>query len=110
MEHMIGIKDKFLDFRDIKEIKFTRVGDNTYSISIQSDIEMDNKTLKDSIFESRLCTLDSALTLYFQNEYTNAWFGKNPISSKCFSIPLDIKILLDTKEQKFFTITTKSNE
>lgn len=103
---LIGIKDKFLDFKDIKEIKFTRVGENTYSISIQSDIEMNNKTLKNGLFESQLCTLEPTIELYLQNEYTTAWIDENPISGRCFSIPLNIKLLLDTKEQNFFTITT----
>lgn len=110
MGNIICIKDKFLDFKDIKEIKFTRVGENTYSISIQSDIEMNNKILENSLFESQLCTLDPTIELQLSTEYTNAWLGEKFMNSKCFNIPLNIKLLLDTKEQNFFTITTKSND
>lgn len=97
--------DTYLKFKNIEEIKFTKVRDSVFSISIKSDIEKDDLNFKDTVFESNLCKIDSTLELKCGKEYTDIFIGnKNIIKAECFSIPVNIQLLLDA-DKNIFTIT-----
>jgi len=92
-----------LKFGNIEEIKLTRVGENTFSISIKSDIAKDSNILNDGIFEADLCTIDSAIELKCEREFKNCdtgWYGG---IFDTYSIPMNIKLLVD-KNLNMFTI------
>jgi hypothetical protein len=104
------ISNKFLEFNNIEEIKFTRVGEDVFTISIKSDITMNDKDLEDCTFKSELCKLDSSIELRLGTEQTYVNTGYNVVSSQCFNIPLNVNLLLNKDLQNFFTLYTKDKK
>lgn len=94
-----------LKFKNIEEIKFTKVGENTYSISIKSDILNQDKHIKNTMFESNLCVIDSSLTLTCHDEYSCYNIGGIEGMGKSYSIPMNIQLLVDKKSNDIFRIT-----
>jgi hypothetical protein len=98
--------DTFMKFLNIEEIKFIKVRDNIFSVSIKSDIEKDNINLKDTVFESQLCKIDSTLELKFGREYTDVSINDDfIIKSETYSIPIEIKLLLNKELNEIFRIS-----
>ena len=96
---------KILEFSNVEEIKFTKVGKNTFSISIKSDIVDKDKSLKNTTFEANLCTIDSNLVISCNDEYSYYNIGEREGMSKSYSIPMDIHLLVDRKTNNLYTIT-----
>ena len=90
---------------NIKEIKFINVGDNTFSISIESDVNFNGKQLKETTFEAQLCKINSTLELKCNKEYS---YVRTPsgqvVESEYYNIPLNIKLLLNRELNEFFSI------
>lgn len=85
---------------------YNKVADNTYSITIKSDINMDGKEIKDTNFVADYCKLDSSLTLRVSREYTHIETPTGSIiNSEYFDIPLNIRLLLNPEVREFFSIT-----
>lgn len=97
-----------LKFENIEEIKFTRVGENTYAISIKSDIRKDEDVLRNGIFESDLCVIDSPVELSCEKQFAFYDVGFNKGISEIYSIPMVIKLLAG-KDLKRFTIKENNN-
>lgn len=98
--------NKFLDFENIKEINFKKVSENTYSITIKSDIKMNGKEIKDTIFIADYCQLDSSISLNLGRYFTNVELPNgNIVNSEYYDIPLNIKLLLNKELKEFFSIT-----
>jgi hypothetical protein len=101
--------DTFLEFNNIEEIKFTKVGNNVFSISIKSDIRKDEIDFKNTVFEAQLCKLDPTLELKLGREYTDVETGNGFITkSETFNIPINIQLLLNNELRYFFTVKTKN--
>ena len=106
---MINIINTLLEFKNITEIKFTKVKDNKFSLSIMSDIIGGNQELKDCVFESQLCTIDSMLQLNVEEDdsYRDCWSKFiQPLRNKTCTIPLNIT-LLSNNEYKYEICTIK---
>lgn len=103
------MKHKLLDFENIKEIKFTRVSGDLFSISIESDISSESKCLENSLFEAKVCKIGSNSNLSFTMEdvYTNFMVGNEFLTSKYYEIILPIKLLVDINAKEIATITQK---
>ncbi len=97
--------DNFLTFNNIEEIKFTKIHDNVFSISIKSDIELNGKDIKDTVFKAQLCKIDPTLELKFGREYTDVSIGNEYIiKSESLSIPINVQLLFDRELNEFFSI------
>ena len=98
--------DSLLSFENIQEIKFTKVGNNIFSINIKSDINSNGEQLKDTVFEAKLCKIDSTLKLKCEKEYVDVQIHSDfTIKSESFSIPINIQLLLNQELNQFFNIT-----
>ena len=91
-------------FKNIEEIKFTKVGEDTYSISIKSDLESEKMKLNNAIFESSLCKIDSSLSLNLYNNYELYDNGGDRGRGRILSIPIEVKLLPDYESKKLYTI------
>ena len=100
--------EKFCEFFDIDEIVFKKVGEDVFSMVIKSNINMNDKILKNSFFEAKLCKIDSKLELKMQTEYLDVKIRDPIIKSETFSIPLEIKLLLNKDLQNIFRIQSES--
>lgn len=93
-----------LKFKNIEEIVFKKVAEDTFSITIKSDIEKDNKDLKDTVFEAGFCKLNSKIELNLSRQFTNIYTDFGVINSEYYNIPLDIQLLLNQKLNEIFRI------
>jgi|688.fasta_scaffold168898_1 hypothetical protein len=100
--------DTFIEFINIDEIRFTRLKNNIFSITIKSDVNKDDLCHKNSLFTAELCQINSTLDLKIEQEYIDVNIHDNYfLKSEIVSIPLNIQVLMDKKLNKFFTIETK---
>ena len=93
-----------LNFTNIEEIKFTKIKDDLFSVTIKSDITTNSseENIDNCIFKAGVCKLDSTLSLTVQDEYLYTGLGaKIGQYTKCYEIPMKIKLLLDTKPSEF---------
>jgi len=97
-----------MQFENIKEIKFTRVGENTFAVSIKSDLRKDNNFLSNAIFESELCVIDSPIRLSCEREFVGYDINCLRGVSETYTIPMTVKLLLD-KNLKMYTIKPDNN-
>ncbi len=94
------MEEIFAEFENVEEIKFTRVGKDIFSVSINS---------KKSKFEATYCKINPTLELKLCKQYSDIELGDGALlKSESFSIPINIEILLDNKIQQLFKIETKS--
>lgn len=94
-----------MTFENIEEIKFTIIGEDTFSISIKSDIEFNKEMLKDMVFEAKLCKLDPTFELNCNREYTYVTTPNGcVINSEYYNIPINIQLLLNQELNQFFSI------
>ena len=111
---MINIINTLLSFNNITEIKFTKVKDNKFSLSIMADAIGDNQELKNCVFESQLCTIDSILQLNIKEDDSHPDYWSNfiqPLRKKTCTIPLNITLLSNNEhEHKICTIKPQKNE
>ena len=103
--------DTLLKFGNIQEIKFSRVdgcyNKDIFSISIKSDIEKDGRILKNTVFESKLCVIDSVLELKMRNGEMDLTFNNNFMCrSEVYSIPIDIRLIQGDISKILYTIKT----
>ena len=97
--------DQTMTFKNIEEIKFTRVAEDTFSISIKSDARFNKEELKDTVFEATLCKLDSEIVLRCGREYTYIRADSGLVyESEYYDIPLNIKLLLNRELNNTFSI------
>ena len=100
------MKTTMLTLENIEEIKFTKVGNNTFSLTIKSDIDLNKKKLKNTVFEAQLCKIDSRLELKMEKEYTDVQiYNDYFVRSEYFNIPINIRLLLNKELNQFFSIT-----
>ena len=94
-----------LSFSNVEEIIFSRVANGIYSVKIKSDIKMDDRELRDTLFEAHLCKIDSGFMMNLGKEYVNVETPQGPIiESESLSIPLNIQLLLDGKLNEWFNV------
>lgn len=103
------MKNLLFDFKNIKEVKFTRVSDELFSMTIEADIQSKDSAIEDSIFETKLCKIgsDSCLSLTMEDVYTNFMCGNDCVVSKCYEIIMPIKLLVDLNTNEIATIIKK---
>ena len=97
-----------MKFINVEEIKFTKVRDNIYSISIKSDIESKSVITKDTIFESSLCRIDSNIELENRIDYYDISANGHRVEKETYSIPFKINLLSKRETEEIFTIKTNS--
>jgi hypothetical protein len=101
---MFDFISTFCKFKDIKEIKFTKVKDSIFKITIESDIEINDRNLDDSEFVAQLCKIDPTLELKMSTEYTYIPFDGQMVACQCFNIPINVQLLCNKQLNKFFDI------
>jgi len=97
--------ETLLEFKNIEEIKFTRIKNNIFAITINSDIDWNDNYFKGAIFEAKYCKIDSTLEIKMNKEYTNVQIDNDLIvKSETLSIPINIQLLLNRALNNIFTI------
>lgn len=87
------IEENVLIFRNINEIKFTKIYGNTYSVTINSDIAKDGKEFKNIISDIPICNIDSTLELTLSKNYEDFYLSKyNIIRDESYNIPINIRL------------------
>lgn len=104
---MITLMSKFLKFENIEEIKFTKVKENVFSISIKSDIECGGEKVENNTFEAGYCKINPTLELILQNETIDVFVNDGSIRSQSFNIPMNVQLLLNPNLKEFFTCKIK---
>ena len=95
--------DTLFTFNNIQEIKFTKVTDDIYSLSIKSDLNSHDITHKNILFNGHLCKLSPYLELKLDREYIHLDLNRRIQTTEALSIPLNIELLY-SKTGEAFTI------
>ena len=95
--------ETFFSFKNIQEIKFTKVEDNLFSISIQSDIQQQDTMYDNTLFTSQLCKIDPTLELRLNREYADVNLGGKTTTVETYSIPMNVDLLFN-QDGTIFTV------
>ena len=100
---------QLINFTNIKEIKFTKIGKNTYSISINSDMINEGGIVQNTVCKLEKCTIDSMLSIKTTIEHSEYDINGRLGMCESYSIPMNINLLINPETENIFTITKEDN-